>query len=552
MWCKANGNRPVDNGGHFSSLIYLAVVRAEKTKIMRIHPSCSIDGKILFARQLPKMPKEYIARLVFDRRHKSLAILSSDPSKKECEDEIIGGICYTTISREFPTNDRGRRYRRLVNSVFFTDTFFVTKKAKSTRGFKCCQIFVSDKGFIWIRLMEKIDLSNMMSALKGFCKEVGIPETLICDPHATQTARDVRHFLYEVGTTLRVLERGTQWANLAERFIGLLKNGVRSDLAESNSPMVFWDYCVERRVQIMNLTARGTHKLGGMNPYTALLGEHGDLSNIASYGWFEWVYYLEDRKASVAQFPNQVAKLGRCLGPSKNYGNEMAQWILTESGNVVARRTIRRLTPHELSVTNEDERDKRRMFMERIRARHGDSLHLPSTGEQVSTALPTIPEETEDDLYKLWLEDPTDLTPFMEEGQIDFQAVASEVQATDIPHADITDDNGNPLSEHSFRDLMVGVEVLLPQGEGTALCKVLRRSVDKDGKTTGVYDTDPPSLNTMIYDVEFPNGVVQQYGANIIAMNVLEQVEDDGHYTVKLKQILGHRRDGSAIPKHQR
>ena len=73
--------------------------------------------------------------------------------------------------------------------------------------------------------------------------------------------------------------------NLAERFIGLLKNGVRSDLAESNPPMLFWDYCVERRVQIMNLTARGTHKLGGMNPYTALLGEHGDLSNIAGYGY---------------------------------------------------------------------------------------------------------------------------------------------------------------------------------------------------------------------------------------------------------------------------
>ena len=68
--------------------------------------------------------------------------------------------------------------------------------------------------------------------------------------------------------------------------------------------------------------------------------------------------------------------------------------------------------------------------------------------------------------------------------------------------------------------------------EKTALCKVLRRSVDKDGKTTGIYDKDP-SLNTMIYDVEFPDGAVKQYGANIIAQNVLEQVEDDGHYTVK-------------------
>ena len=53
-----------------------------------------IGLKSLFAKQLPKMPKEYIARLVFDRRHKSLALLSNDTSKKDCDDEIIGGICY--------------------------------------------------------------------------------------------------------------------------------------------------------------------------------------------------------------------------------------------------------------------------------------------------------------------------------------------------------------------------------------------------------------------------------------------------------------------------
>ena len=53
-----------------------------------------IGLKSLFSKQLPKMPQEYIARLVFDRRHKSLALLSTDPRKKDSDDEIIGGICY--------------------------------------------------------------------------------------------------------------------------------------------------------------------------------------------------------------------------------------------------------------------------------------------------------------------------------------------------------------------------------------------------------------------------------------------------------------------------
>jgi histone acetyltransferase len=42
--------------------------------------------KNIFSRQLPKMPREYIVRLVFDRRHISLAITRSG--------RVIGGICY--------------------------------------------------------------------------------------------------------------------------------------------------------------------------------------------------------------------------------------------------------------------------------------------------------------------------------------------------------------------------------------------------------------------------------------------------------------------------
>mmetsp|Transcript_12400 Transcript_12400/g.26117 ORF Transcript_12400/g.26117 Transcript_12400/m.26117 type:complete len:582 (+) Transcript_12400:554-2299(+) len=54
--------------------------------------------KSLFSRQLPKMPRPYIARLVFDRRHISLVILNDDPATKDTDEEVIGSICY----RAFP------------------------------------------------------------------------------------------------------------------------------------------------------------------------------------------------------------------------------------------------------------------------------------------------------------------------------------------------------------------------------------------------------------------------------------------------------------------
>ncbi|OQS00052.1 histone acetyltransferase [Thraustotheca clavata] len=43
--------------------------------------------KNIFSKQLPKMPKEYIVRLVFDRNHHSMVILKN---KKH----VVGGICY--------------------------------------------------------------------------------------------------------------------------------------------------------------------------------------------------------------------------------------------------------------------------------------------------------------------------------------------------------------------------------------------------------------------------------------------------------------------------
>ncbi len=47
-----------------------------------------LELKNIISRQLPKMPKEYIVKLVFDRNHECMAILRSSAHR------IIGGICY--------------------------------------------------------------------------------------------------------------------------------------------------------------------------------------------------------------------------------------------------------------------------------------------------------------------------------------------------------------------------------------------------------------------------------------------------------------------------
>jgi hypothetical protein len=124
---------------------------------------------------------------------------------------------------------------------------------------------------------------------------------------------------------LRVLEAETQWVNRAELYIGLIKEATQKDMRLSRSPIVLWDYCMERIALIYQCTTKRLFQLNGTNPYTATLGDQADISNLCQFGWYEWVYYRD----STASFSYNKECLGRCLGPAKNEGNEMANWVST-------------------------------------------------------------------------------------------------------------------------------------------------------------------------------------------------------------------------------
>ena len=51
-----------------------------------------------------------------------------------------------------------------------------------------------------------------------------------------------------------------------------------------------------------------------------------------------------------------------------------------------------------------------------------------------------------------------------------------------------------------------------------------------------------------MYDIEFSNGDVRKYAANITAVNLLAQVHPEGFHINVLEAILDHKRDGMAVP----
>ena len=67
-----------------------------------------------------------------------------------------------------------------------------------------------------------------------------------------------------------------------------------------------------------------------------------------------------------------------------------------------------------------------------------------------------------------------------------------------------------------------------------------------DGTTPGRYDSNP-FLNTLTYGVGFPDGEVREYAVNIIAENILSQVDLEGFSIIHLKSIVDLAKDDSVV-----
>ena len=83
------------------------------------------------------------------------------------------------------------------------------------------------------------------------------------------------------------------------------------------------------------------------------------------------------------------------------------------------------------------------------------------------------------------------------------------------------------INQQPFYDVLINAEVELQSGELMQTGKVIGRSVNHEGAIDGSYD-DNPMLNSLLYDVEFPDGQVKEYSANLIAENILTRVDHNG------------------------
>ena len=94
-----------------------------------------------------------------------------------------------------------------------------------------------------------------------------------------------------MGLVMCCLDESTQQANLAGSYVGILKKAIYQDLLKWNAPLVVWDYCVELRATVHNLTAKDKSDMSNMNPFTWITGNVADILSMCVHKLYGMMQY---------------------------------------------------------------------------------------------------------------------------------------------------------------------------------------------------------------------------------------------------------------------
>ena len=150
--------------------------------------------------------------------------------------------------------------------------------------------------------------------------------------------------------------------------------------------------------------------------------------------------------------------------------------------------------------------------------------------------------------------DPDAVTPEYELYDDDFEGTYENVPDVDDINVETVDDDDDDPKEATPEptpeeaDQYVGAEVNLPFEGTSRQGRVKKRVRDSEGNVTGTANKHA-ILDTRIYQVEFPDGGVAEYSANVIAENMVAMCDADGNQFLLLDQIIDHQFDDNVAMK---
>ena len=424
-----------------------------------------------------------------------------------------------------------------LKSELYTDTMFA--KCKSLRGNTCAQIYVANNGWIYCVPMKKESDAHL--SLDDLFRDYGVPIAIIPDGAKSLNQGKYQRKCRRSGCRIKPVEAYTPNANLAEGNIGWVKTAMRQVMIKKNIPELVWDWCLETECKIRRNVALNLRQLDGRTPEAAMTGETPDISHLAEFGFYDYVWYISPQGKPGVRNDIQRKRLGRYLGPSDSAMEAMCGVVLTEKATWVERTSI-----FPLSVEDENSESIKRMkaiyeetLKEKLKERAKelesgkDTSWLPDLDEDMQAAndlLEKTPERVEYEPYS------------MEElGYADYLPSIPEESPYPLPELAEADD----LDFNSY----IAAKVKLPVGGHTfANGKVIGRARDECGELIGKSHSNP-LLDTSVYEVRFEDGAVERCSANIIAEGIYSQVDKDGTTLTYLDEVVGHKSDPDAVQK---
>ena len=122
---------------------------------------------------------------------------------------------------------------------------------------------------------------------------------------------------------------------------------------------------------------------------------------------------------------------------------------------------------------------------------------------------------------------------------IEFQERLKDNSIFSIPESDET--KYNDLLGKELQDKYVGVRVLLPRRDSYNEAVIKKRKRTADGNYLVGKEDMNPILDTRIYEVEFTDRGIGEYGTNMIAESLYSSCYEEGNQYSLLQGIIGHR-----------
>ena len=421
------------------------------------------------------------------------------------------------ISRRYRA-DRMFSVKRL-NGKFATDTAY--GKVKSLRGNIGSQLYSHKCGFKACYPLRKIDGNSVGDTLTQFISDYGVPERLTFDGASVQTGPKTRFMdairRYEVRYHVSGPRRPNE--NPAEQGIHELKKRWYRLMLKKKVPTRLWDYGFAWVCETDNICANMSRYAEGRTPLEIITGDTPDISEYLDFDFYDWVLYRSN--AGLGEV--EVAKW---LGVSHRVGRLMSYWLLPESGIPISATTVQRMTNDEKST--EEMRKRMEQYDESLRSTFdAKSADLTKSLRDVNPSLIIDPEDEDQSFYD-------DFTRVIDD---------SRLRHADEKHVDNVEVTSDPY---------VGMEMAMRRGADgeTMYAKVRKRVRDHDGLPIGVAHSNP-LMDSRKYEVEYVDGRVEELTANVIAENIIAQVDEEGRRQMMLSAIMDHRVLHDAIPKGQ-